>query len=164
MPRVVIVDTIEVLRSGAVRVKLSKQTVDNGEVVAAEPHRSPEMPIDFDFAAMREAVDAHLGSMGWPAPEPSEWERAEEHANLAWGRTAPAGSVELSLRNAAAKARDDALALAVAAPLQAAIAERDAALTGKDEELAAAAAREAALQAEIEALKDPTPKIVVVQD
>lgn len=164
MGKQVVLDVVEVTRSGSVRVKWAKQRLeDDGTVFFSEPHRTEEMPIDSDLGLVASAVNAHLVAMGWPEPAPNEWALVEQHAHLAWGRIAPVDSGELAARAAASQARDQQIMQAVATPLQAAIEQRDQALAEKDAALAAAAEREAALQAQIEALQDPAPKIVIAE-
>jgi hypothetical protein len=66
----VVLSQIEVLPSGVVRVRLEKQVVEDGQILAMQYHRTlvePGVDPDVQFAA----VDAHLASLGFPPTDPA---------------------------------------------------------------------------------------------
>lgn len=67
---------LEVTESGAIQVRLEKQLVENGKVLAREYHRTVIEP-GTDTDAQMAAVNAHLGAMGYPPAEAEAVERVK---------------------------------------------------------------------------------------
>lgn len=71
MEKRVIVDQIEITNEGHTQVRMCKQVIDAGNVLASEYHRTSVVvggSVDDQFRA----VNDHLASMGWPAVSADE--------------------------------------------------------------------------------------------
>ncbi len=81
----VVLDQIEITRTGRVQVRLSKQVVLNGRVLLSEPHRVAMDP-GADVAATMATVNAHLASMEtpWPAVSDKDIASIAAQASVAW--------------------------------------------------------------------------------
>lgn len=82
--RKVILDQIEITRSGHVQVRMLKAVVDNGKIVASEYHRTVVEP-GADPDARLAAVNASLATMDtpWPPVAVVEWQRVRQHCTVA---------------------------------------------------------------------------------
>lgn len=74
LTKVTIVDQVEVPRSGFVQVRMRKQILDDGQVVAEEYHRTAIAP-DASPDAQLADVNEHLESMGAAPVSSSDWDR-----------------------------------------------------------------------------------------
>lgn len=61
-----LIDSLELTRSGTVRLRLLKQIIDSDKVLLSEPHRA-ELPAQMGLGEALDMIDASLVSIGYPA-------------------------------------------------------------------------------------------------
>jgi hypothetical protein len=66
MPRQAIIDQREITRDGTLQIRIAKQVLDNGDVVAESWHRT-SLALGQDLEALIVAVDADLVRQGFGA-------------------------------------------------------------------------------------------------
>lgn len=77
----VVLSQTEVLQSGVLQLRLEKQIVEDGKVIAREPHRLIAEPGQ-DLDAIFDDGDQSLASLGYPEAEPESRSRAKRLATV----------------------------------------------------------------------------------
>lgn len=85
-----ILDQIEITSDNVVQIRLAKQVIDEGEVIASQWHRTAFMPHQ-DIDAQIAVVNQHLASMSptYPALSESDVKRLKDVAAVAWAGVKP---------------------------------------------------------------------------
>ena len=83
LARQVVIDQIEITKSGVIQIRMEKQIVDADQVVTSEYHRTA-IGVGNDVNAQMDAVNKHLAQMGWPAVPADDIARVADHAIAAW--------------------------------------------------------------------------------
>lgn len=74
MPRQSVINQREVTANGTIQVRISKQVIDDGEIISSEWHRTAFAPGD-DFEGTISRVNAHLVQMKYGAVSTDEWDK-----------------------------------------------------------------------------------------
>lgn len=81
MPRQSIIDQREITRDGTIQIRIAKQVVEDGEVLAESWHRCSIAPT-MDAESVIAAVNADLTAQGYGAVPAEQWDRVRANITV----------------------------------------------------------------------------------